>query len=277
MRHRARRDASIGLPDTLPPTTTRPRDHVQAIRTQSLAEIGSTGRAALAWTWALTGTSPSPVTLSLPLGRPPTRDEIQAEAAAEPERPAALTGIPTDYVDQIGDARRVLTWLTGTSDDIPLDDDQRGRFIGARDDYARTDTDIHHVLDHANRSLATFDLPEPMDPAEAADPWRWQPSWMNAAWHRGVHDLLSWVLGDRAHGPLCGRVVGLPTIYDLTYEETAAEDIIAQARPVGIPADPRRYPPPQYGEAIQATISWLRGESTAPPADSDGETPYRPK
>jgi hypothetical protein len=96
---------------------------------------------------------------------------------------------------------------------------------------------------------------------------------MNAAWQGGVHDLLSWVIGDRPDSPLCARVVGLPTVYDLTYEETAAEDVIAQARPGGIPADSRRYPPPQYGEAIQATITWLRGETTIPPVGSYGESP----
>jgi hypothetical protein len=100
---------------------------------------------------------------------------------------------------------------------------------------------------------------------------------MNAAWQRGVCDLLSWVLGDRPDSPLCGRIVGLPTVYDLTYEETAAEDVIAQSRPGGIPADPRRYPPPQYGEAVQANISWLRGESSTLPVGSCGEAPYHVK
>jgi hypothetical protein len=178
MRHRARCDTGPDrgdIPDPLPAAVARPRDHLQAVLKASLAETGSTGRAALAWTWALTGTSPSPVMLSLSLGRPPTREEIQAEATAETEDPAALSGIPTDYVDQIGEARRILIWLTGTSDDIPLDDDQRGRFIGARDDYARTDTNIRRVLDHARRSLAAFDLPEPIDLADSADPWRWEP------------------------------------------------------------------------------------------------------
>jgi hypothetical protein len=83
---------------------------------------------------------------------------------------------------------------------------------------------------------------------------------MNTAWHRGVRDLLAWVLGDRTDSPLSGRDVGLPAVYDLTYEEAAAEDVIAQVRDDGLP--------PQYGEAIQATITWLSGESTTRPADS---------
>ena len=64
-------------------------------------------------------------------------------------------------------------------------------------------------------------------------------------------------------------------MYDLTYEETAAEDVIAEARPLGIPTDPRRYPPPQYGEAVQATANWLRGETITPPVGSHGGTPYQ--
>jgi hypothetical protein len=231
--------------------------------------------AALAWAWALTGTKPSPVTLSLAPGRPPSRSEILAEADAEPEGSTAPAGVPSDYCDQFGEVRRILTWLTGASDEIPLDDEQRGRFVGARDDYARTGTDIREVSGYAVRSLAAFDLPGLMDPDDAADPWRWEPAWMNAAWQRGVRDLLSWVLGDRAASPLCGRTVGLPAACDLSFEEAAARDVIAQGRPGGPLADPRRYPPPQYGEAIQAAITWLRGETTTAPAGPHGESPYQ--
>jgi hypothetical protein len=175
--------------------------------------------------------------------------------------------VPADFDDEFGYAWAILTWLTGKSDEIPLDDDQRGRFIGARDDYARTDAEIRHVRDDAVKSLAAFDLPKPMDPADAANPWRWPPAWMNAAWQRGVRDLLDWVLGSRPVSPLCHRVVaGLPAVYDLSYKEAAANDIAAQGRPAGPPIDPVVYPPPQYGEAIIATISWLRGESTCLPS-----------
>ena len=111
--------------------------------------------------------------------------------------------MPADFCDQLGEARHILAWLVGDTDEIPVDDDNRGRFIGARDDYARTDEDIRQVRDHARRGLETFDLPEPMDPADARNPWRWDASWMNAAWLRGVRDLLDWVLGERAASPLC--------------------------------------------------------------------------
>jgi hypothetical protein len=113
-----------------------------------------------------------------------------------------------------------------------------------------------------------------MDPADAADPWQSPPSWMNAAWQRGVRDLLDWVLGDRPDAPLTRRIVGLPTVDELSYEESAASDVITQGQAVGPAVDPSAYPPPQYGEAIEATIAWLRGETTAPPVDRSGNGPY---
>jgi hypothetical protein len=68
---------------------------------------------------------------------------------------------------------------------------------------------------------------------------------MNAAWLRGVRDLLTWVLGERDAAPLCNRTVGLPTTYDLTYEEAAGDPVILQGRPGGISVDPVTYPAPQ--------------------------------
>ena len=261
---------ALYVPEQMPPAIARSRQLVDAVLAQSLAEVGTDGRAALAWEWALTGTRPSPVTLSLPVGRPPSRDEIVAEVTAEAEGSTAQPGIPSDYCDQLGEARRILAWLAGEFDEIPIDDENRGRFIGARDDYARTADDIRQVRDHARRGLEACDLPDPMDPADARTPWQWDAEWMNAAWLRGVRDLLDWVLGDRAASPLCGRIVGLPAVYDLTYDDGAAEDVIPQGRPGGLPVDSQRYPPPQYGEGLQETIRWLRGETTTMPADQHG-------
>ncbi len=241
---------------------------------QSIREMGADGRTALAWEWALTGTRPSPVTMSLAPGYPPSREEILAEADAEPEGSTAPPGVPTDFCDQLGEARRVLAWLAGGSDEIPVDDGNRGRFVGARDDYARTDDDIRQVRDSALRGLKSCDLPEPMDPDDALHPWRWSAGRMNAAWLHGVRDLLDWVLGERHASPLCERAVGVPTVYDLTYEDGAADDVIMQGRPGGLRVDPCTLIPPQYGEGIQATIRWLRGESTTPPANTEGRSPY---
>jgi len=265
---------TLHVPDQLSPAIVRPRAHVQAVLTQSLAETGPDGRAALAWDWALTGARPSPVTLTLATGRPPSREDILTEAQAEPEGSRAPAGVPADFRDQLREIRAILAWLVGGSDEIPLDDDNRGRFIGARSDYARTDDEIRQVRDNALLGLKARDLPDAMSSAQARHPWRWDAEWMNAAWLRGVRDLLTWVLGERDTSPLCDRAIGLPTTYDLTYDEAAADPIILQGRPGGIPVDPNTYPPPQYGEGIQATITWLRGETITAPVDPSGDSLY---
>src|ERR1022692_4850095 len=258
--------SAVRLPDHLPAAITRPRPLVEAVLARSLLEMGTEGRTALAWDWALTGTRPSPVTLSLPPGSSPSREEILAESDAPPEGSTASAGIPSDFCDELGEARRILAWLGGATDEIPVDDENRGRFIGVRDDYARTDADLRQIRDNARHGLTACDLPEHMDPADAMNPWQWEAGWMNAAWLRGVRDLFDWVLGERAASPLCGRTVELPAVYDLTFEDTAANDVVLQGHPGGLPV----FPPPQYGEAIQAAIRWLRGETTTPPADQHG-------
>jgi hypothetical protein len=254
--------AAVHVPEQLSSAIARPRHHVEAVLAQSLHEVGPDGRVALAWQWALTGTRPSPITLSLAPGRPPSGDEILAEAVAEPEGSIAPPGVPSDFCDQFQETRAILAWLVGGTDEVPVDDDNRGRIIGGRGDYARTDEAIRQVLHHALLGLKPFDLPEPMSPSDAEHPWCRDATWMNAAWMRGVRDILTWVLGETPASPLCQRTVGLPTTYDLTYEESAAADVVLQGRPGGIPVDPAAYPPPQYGEGVQATISWLRGETT---------------
>jgi hypothetical protein len=263
------------VPAQLSPAITRPRAHVEAVLAQSLREVGLTGRAALAWTWALTGSRPSPITLSLAPGCPPSRAEILAEAAAEPEGSTAPPGVPADFRDQLRETRAVLSWLAGGSDEIPVDDDGRGRLIGARGDYARTDADIRQVREHALLGLKTFDLPARLPAAAARHPWRWSQDWMNAGWVRGVADLLGWVLGESVASPLGRPVAGPPSRYELTCEAAAADSVVLQGRPGGRRVDPDRYPPPQYGEGLQAAVRWLRGEVTEPPVDAAGDGPYQ--
>ena len=263
------------VPAQLSPAITRPRAHVEAVLAQSLREVGPAGRAALAWTWALTGSRPSPITLSLAPGCPPSQAEILAEAAAEPEGSTAPPGVPADFRDQLRETRAVLSWLAGASDEIPVDDDSRGRLIGARGDYARTDEDIRRVREQAQLGLEVADLPEALPSAAARHPWRWSQDWMNASWLHGVADLLGWVLGESAASPLGRPVPGPPSRYELTCEAAAADDVVLQGRPGGRRVDPDRYPPPQYGEGLQAAVRWLRGEVTAAPVDAEGRSPYQ--
>ena len=250
----------------------RPPEHLAAVRRQSLLELGPDGRAALAWEWALKGACPSPITLTLPTGHPPSRAEILAEARAPAEARPVPPGVPADHCDQVGDARRILAWLAGATDDIPVDDDNRGRFIGARDDFARSDGEMREVLDWVLRGLGASDLPDDSDSANAGNRRPWSAEQRNAAWLRGVRDLLEWVLGERDTSPLCQRNTRLPGAYELTYEDNAAAEVAA--RPCGLATNLAAHAAPQYAEAIQATVRWLRGEATAPPADCRGRGPY---
>jgi len=211
--------STIRVPEHLPSAIARPRQLVEAVLAQSLRETGTDGRTALAWEWALTGTRPSPVTLQTAPGRPPSRQEILAEASTPPEGSTAPPGVPTDFCDQLREVRRILAWLAEETDEIPLDTDNRGHLLGARDEYMRTDTEIRKVRDHALLGLKRRDLPDPLDPVDAYRPWTWPADWMDAAWCRGVRDLLDWVLGHRVDSPLGGRIIGLPTVSDLADED----------------------------------------------------------
>jgi hypothetical protein len=119
-----------------------------------------------------------PGILSLPPGQPPSQEEILAEAEADREGSTAPPGVPTDHCEQLDEARRILRWLTGTSDEIPADCEDRGRLIGARDDYARTDNEIRAMRDAARRGL---ELAGTSQPSAGDNPWQWEPAAMNAA------------------------------------------------------------------------------------------------
>lgn len=216
----------------------------------------------------------SPVTLMPGTGRPPAKQGVRAEVDADPAGFTAPPGVPTDSCDQLGEARHVLGWLIGDSDGIPVEVKSRGRFTGARDDYAHTDEEIRQVRDRARRELGESGISEPTDPDDARRPWRSGSTWMNAAWLRGVRDLLDWVLGDRDTSPLLGETKAWPALHELTFEDEAAEAIIRQGRSAGGPVNPDAYSPPQYGEAIQVTVRWLPGETTTPPLDSSNRGAY---
>jgi hypothetical protein len=68
----------------------------------------------------------------------------------------------------------------------------------------------------------------------------------------------------------------MAAVEDLEHEEVHAEDVVTQGRLVCTMVNPEVYPPPQYGEAIQATIRWLRGEAIVSPVDQAVYDPYLP-
>jgi hypothetical protein len=262
------------VPDPSPAPITRPRQLVEAVLAQSLRETGTVGRAALAWQWALTGTRPSPVTLATAPGHPPAREEILAEADAPPEGSTAPPGVPTDYCDQLREVRQILLWLTGASDVTPVDQDHC-MLADGHGDYPRTPAEIRKVRDQARRGFQQSALPDPTSPDDASRPWARPAERMDAAWCQGVADLLDWALGERADSPLCGRITGVPSTHELTYEDAAADDVVLQGHPAGPLSDPATYPPPQYGEGLQEAIRWLRGETTVAPVDRHGHGAYR--
>src|SRR5712691_7400466 len=106
----------IQLLDALPDGIAQRPGRIWNVLARSLGEQGTAGRTALAWRWALTGSCPSPVTLSAPAGSPPDRAGILAEAAAAAE----LAGDGADPGGQVLHARFVLRWLAGDLDAVPL-------------------------------------------------------------------------------------------------------------------------------------------------------------
>jgi hypothetical protein len=275
---------------------------------QSFAELGPASRTASAWRWVLTGQGPAPVSRSPGTGNPPTANEITAEARHGADSLPPECGWPPwryarDRDPDRQQARRVLRWLTGAADAIPLFDPGRGRYVGARFHFARTDDDIRRIRGWACHGLAEHgDLPQHMPAWRAERPWQWPAPWMNAAWLQGAVAYLDWVLGEtpasplsRRHKPLdpvatlarpepaypqadliamCGAEVGVANIEDelIVYLDT----IIMQGHEGQPPAEPDRYPPPQWGEGVQQAHDWATGEDSKPPADHHGCGDYHP-
>lgn len=123
----------------------RPPERVWSVLARSLGESGARSRTGLAWRWALTGEYPSPVTLSSPLGRPPGRDELLAEAEALAE--LARRADPGGDVMQ---ARFVLRWLAGEIEALPLWNGGPGKLhVTDGAEYPHTRADIDEVYSWA--------------------------------------------------------------------------------------------------------------------------------
>ena len=293
---------------TLPATVARPRPLVVAVMAQSLKEQRPGSRTASAWRWVLTGLGPRPVSGAPGTGSPPGLHEIAAEARYGADTAPPECGWPPwryrrDFDPDRQQARRVLRWLTGAADAIPLLDPARGRFVGARFHFARTDEEICRVRGWALHGLAEHgDLPDEMPTWRAQRPWQWPSSWMNAAWLRGAVRYLDWVLGDNPVSPLSGRQVRLDPVATLAHPEphyaqvdlismrgagcgvanieeemmVYLDAVVTQGHEGQPPAEPSRYPPPQWGEAVEQAHDWVTGENNKPPADHHGCGAYHP-
>ena len=284
---------AISPPGQLPATITRPRSLVEAVMAPSLREQGPASRTAAAWRWVLTGQGPSPVSGTTSTSRQPGPDDITAETRSDPSGECSWPPWRNafDHDPDRQQARRVLRWLTGAADAIPLLDLDRGRYVGARLYFARTDDELRQVRDWAQIGLGKCDLPATMDRWDAEHPWRWPSWWMNAAWLRGATAYLDWVLGDTpvtpvtrqqqpvVRGPhpdprvIAGqrRMFGVGAgRYDIEEEAHLAQLCAQQGREDGGPVEPDVYPPPQWCEAVQQAHDWATGEDAKPPADRHG-------
>ncbi len=296
------------VPGTLPVTVTRRRPLIVAVMGQSLAELGPGSRTASAWQWVLTGQGPAPVSRRPGTGSPPAAAEIAAEARDGADSALPECGWPPwryahDPDPDRQQARRVLRWLTGAADAIPISDPGRGRYVGARFHFARGDDDIRRVRDRALHGLAEHgDLPEEMPSSRAERPWQWPASWMNAAWLRGTIAYIDWILGDSPVSPLSGQHLPLDPIATLAHPEppyahadlvsmrgvgcgvanieeemmTYLDAVLMQGHEGQPEAEPGRYPPPQWGEGVLQTHDWVTGEDGRPPADHHGCGAYHP-
>ena len=151
---------------------------------RSLGEQGADGRTALAWRWALTGACPSPVTLSLPSGKPPGRADLLAEAMADAE----LTGNKADAGGQVMHARFVLRWLAGELDALPLWNGGPGSaHVTDGAPYARSQEEIAELYDWA--LMARLRYPGPGESTSATGRRAF-------GWAFGVTQLIGWVCGE---------------------------------------------------------------------------------
>ena len=243
----------VRLLDQLPEAICQSAEQLWSVLARSLGEQGADGRTALAWRWALTGTSPSPVALSPQPGRPPGRDELIREA----EAPAELSHSAADPGGQVMHARFVLSWLAGDLDALPLWNGRPGD-LHITDGAAcpRTAAEIEEVCSWA--LLAQWRHRWPDEPAAAG------ASTMSGR-ADGMAQLLDWVCGMTGEGPLAGlRVPGRPSLYQVSLEVCQAMSGLVQARETGSLAVAGRM------EAFMETFAWLSGWSPEPPVDRHG-------
>jgi hypothetical protein len=280
----------IELPGALPAAIIRSRALTEAVMTASLHEQGPHSRTASAWRWVLTGDGPAPVSRAAGRDHPPGAEVIAAEARHDPREECGWPPWRADPDLDRRQARRVLRWLTGVADAIPLMDPSRGRYVGARFYFARTDEEMRRVRGWALHGLRQHgDLPEHMSTGQAEHPWQWPAEWMNAAWLRGTVAYLDWVLGDGWDGPITFKLARMappgifrtpqacpPSPDDITAELELLSAVTMQGHEGQPAAEPEGYPPPQWGEGVEQAHQWVTGEDTKPPADHHGCGGYYP-
>jgi hypothetical protein len=244
------------LLDDLPAAIVQRPGRIWNVLARSPGEQGGAGRTALAWRWALTGTCPSPVTLSPPDGTPPDRRGLLAEAEATAE----LARAGADSGGQIMHARFVLQWLAGERDGLPLWNGGPGN-LHVTDGVPglRERAEIDQVYEWA--MLARLRFPSQGESAAPAVEHGY-------GWALGAMQLLAWVCGEAAEGRLSGlRVAGRPSLCPVSLDTRRAMTALLHARHDGQPAGAGRM------EATMETFLWLAGWDPLPPVDRHGHNP----
>jgi hypothetical protein len=247
----------VQLLDQLPEAVSQPPATLWSVFARSLGEHGSNGRAALAWRWALIGEGASPITLSQPDGwplNPPSRRDLLVEACAQAEPIPAEAG--PDH--QVMHARLVLRWLGGDLGALPLRD---GRY---QHPYAADPAVLAHSLAaindvHSWAMLAQWRAPWPGERTDVA-------ARAANAWAVGVVQLLDWMCGVSAAGPVTGASVQArrPSLHEVSVDVQHAMVARQHARETGDPIVAARM------EAIMETFAWLIGWNLVPPVDRHG-------
>lgn len=254
------------IDDEAPPRGTaivRPLRHVRAVRKHHALRFAdpveaAVSRSARAWAWALGENATAPVT-DRQTAVPPIRADIEAEIAVADERRDR-----GDRENRADGAANVLRWLIGDDDHIPVRGKGLGPLVGGFGDVVHSRKQIAGVLALAANSGRRAGA-EGRD--ADANPHDRRFALQNADYLDGVVATLAWVLRERAQAPVTPGCAGELTTGDLKLERVRAEDVIDQARH---PWMAGRVPPPCYGEGVKFSITWLLGDSTAPPVDPAG-------
>ncbi len=130
------------------------------------------------------------------------------------------------------------------------------------DGFAPDDAEIRRVLELARAGVARYGYGEELHPEDLARPWAQPGAWKDNAWLRGVRDLLEWVAGDVTCGPLRGTPAARPTPWDVYADTSGIDEIMRQGS--RCPVRPG-WPPPQSGEAMNATVHWLDSKTDVLP------------
>lgn len=248
----------LELLDHLPEAIAQSPGRLWNVFARSLGEQGADGRTALAWRWAPTGACPAPVSLSSPLGRPPLRDELLGEAGA----PAELAEPGKDPSGQVMHARLVLRWLAGELDAVPLwNGGPKNLHVTDGADYAHTPAEVEDAYFWVGVARWRYPWPDASSPAAA---------WRGAGWAYGIEQLLNWVCGETAEGPLTGLPIpaGRPTLYQVSLDNRRAMTAVGRAREAGQPLVAARM------EAMMETFLWLAGWNPLPPIDRHGHAAF---